>query len=412
MKKVIPLFLLICAYFFPIFVYAEGNSIKLKSIALDEKSDTCTEVTGARVEDNNISLDLKMTNVGDYAIYKIVVKNQSSESIKISTSQNTNSNYIKYTILENDITIKKSQEKTLTLKVEYVTKASNDVLVNGELEQNIDLTITATSSLINPKTASQYSIFLILIALIIVTLTIKSKEKKYLLLLLTLLVPNIVLAANTDKIIIHSKVLLVNNDYIYTVNIFDNNESTWLDGTNTTMVYLNRTFPATIEKFTSPALVSSNIYLKHKLENNVVKESYLEFVINDEIKSQMAERCDGQECIQAVNALVNGTYALRGEATGSYNSHMNFTCKEEFYNSEMDMCVSPYYESNVEVIQEAFGPLFDENYCSIESPIINCNVLEFYIYANKQGIVYARNETLACEIEKDGSATCMEVVSD
>ena len=143
MKKVISILLLLFAIICPTFVYAEENSIELKSITLEDKSETCFEQTPASTQDNDINLDLKMGQVGDYAIYKIKIKNNSNDDLIITTTQSTNSDYLQYTILENNTTIKKSEEKELTLKVEYITKAEQSVLINGELEQALNLTITA-----------------------------------------------------------------------------------------------------------------------------------------------------------------------------------------------------------------------------------------------------------------------------
>lgn len=398
MKKIITIFLLICAYFFPAFVYAEENSIELKSITLQEKSDTCVEQTPVTVQDNDISLDLKMEQVGDYATYKIKIKNNSTEDLTIKTSQNSNSNYLKYTILENNTTIKKGEEKEITLKVEYVTKASNDVLVNGELEQAVDLTITEEKPILsNPKTGT-IILFIFLVVAFATFMTIKTKKSAYLLLIVaSVLVPNIVFAANSSKITIHSKVLLVSNDYVYTLNVYDSS----VEGENS--VWLNQTFPTTIEKFTTVfaamnklSEISGPFYLKHKLEGNTVKESYVEFFVTEE----MANENPG------MNA---GTYALRGEATGTFDSNQIFTCNDEYYNANTDMCVGSYYESNVEVIRQAFGTLWGNgDYCYTGSIYSYCSVPGLRVEAKVNGYVSAEDAPWYCEVDGCGASWCGE----
>ena len=343
-----------------------------------------------------------MENVGDYVKYKIKVKNNSTEDLVVKTSQSTNSSYVKYTILEDNTTLKAGEEKELTLKVEYVTKAEQTVLVNGELEQEIDLTIVAEKKTANPETGDNILIFMIvlIISLISIVITVKTKRKEYLLLLVAaVLVLNIVQALNSSKITIHSKVLLVSNDYVYTANVYNGD----IEGYN--VVWLNQEFPSTIEKFKTPEEAMNELseatgednpfYLKHKLENNIVKESYVEFIVTEEMA--------------AANPGMNaGTYALRGEALGTYDSNWNFTYNDEYYNSEIDMYVSPYYESNLEVMQEAFGTFWeDDNYCQSDSGYSRCGVSDLSVYVSVDSVsAYTDSSYWYCGVYSDSASVC------
>ena len=398
-KQIICLILLLLL---PTFVYAEDNNIALKSITLQEKSETCEEQTPASTDNNDINIDLKMGQVGDYATYKIKIKNNSNNDLVITTTQSTNSDYLQYTILENNTTIKKSEEKELTLRVEYITKAEQSVLINGELEQALDLTITAEKP-VNPKTGTIMIILLFIISVVIFIIIRPKKSVSISLIITAIIIPNIVLALNSSKITIHSKVLLVNIEYVYTVNIYDDNNTTLVNGTNTSVVWLNQTFPTTIEKFTTASAAMNKLsevsggetpfYLKHKLENNIVRESYVEFVVTEEMAN-------------ANPGMNPGTYALRGEKTGTYDSNWYFTCYDEYYDSDNDMCVSPYYESNKEVIKQAFGSLWS-NYCYIDSSSSDCSVLGLDVYVYVGGYVSAGKHPWYCNVD-DASSTCYE----
>ena len=96
--------------------------------------------------------------------------------------------------------------------------------------------------------------------------------------------------------------------YVYTVNKYN------YSATNPkyNAVWLNQAFPTSITQYQTPngalaAIKTASskdlpFYLKHKIENGIVTESYVEFVVTE-------------EKAQANTGMVAGTYTLRGEKT-------------------------------------------------------------------------------------------------
>ncbi len=97
------------------------------------------------------------------------------------------------------------------------------------------------------------------------------------------------------------------------------------------------------------------VYLKHLINNNKVKESYVEFVITPSMVSSHPE-------------MTPGTYAIK--VTSSYDPYADSTiyCKRDYYNFDNDFCIIPDYESGKEILKTAFG----ENNCyeDIDEPIL------------------------------------------
>ena len=81
-------------------------------------------------------------------------------------------------------------------------------------------------------------------------------------------------------------------------------------------------------------------YLKHILnDNNEIIESYIGFIINDEIKNEWLESCgDYSEC-SAISNLVNGVYTIKGGDSGeSYAKNVETIKKAYNYSVQPDIC--------------------------------------------------------------------------
>ena len=188
----------------------------------------------------------------------------------------------------------------------------------------------------------------------------------------------------------------------YTANVYDKNQETSLAGTNNTMVWIGRTITDNITQYSSASealaalkLASGNVdrpfYLKHKIENDIVTESYVEFVVTE----AMAEANAG---------MVPGTYTLRGAGGTNcvYDANYKWTCDE----------YSPYYEANKEVLKTAFGYTTDSSRCG-ESGQASDGSLDFSCYvpgliANSylDGYVLVDDGSRYCEVYPDGPSGC------
>ena len=183
--------------------------------------------------------------------------------------------------------------------------------------------------------------------------------------------------------------------YVYTVNKY--NSSTTEPKYNS--VWLNQTFPTSITKYqtASEALAAIKtssskdlpFYLKHKIENGIVTESYVEFVVTEEMA-------------QANTGMVAGTYTLRGEKT--YDQDTRTWLVDKSY-------ISPYYEANKEAIKTAFGYATNPSRCSESgtgrSSNFYCSVSGLTARSHATGNVIAGGSGGSlCNVYSSGSSDC------
>ena len=194
-------------------------------------------------------------------------------------------------------------------------------------------------------------------------------------------------ADNTATEVAHSK-------FVYTVNKYDGN----MTNPKWNAVSLNQEYPETIPYFETPAEALSAIatasskdlpfYLKHKVENGIVTEQYVEFVVTETLA-------------QANTGMVPGTYTLRGERT--YDIDTSSYIVDESY-------ISPYYEANKEAMKTAFGYATNTSRCyesvTGQSSYFDCRVSELIAYAHASGYVSASISSDDCTVFNNGNASC------
>ena len=183
--------------------------------------------------------------------------------------------------------------------------------------------------------------------------------------------------------------------YVYTVNKY--NYSTTTPKWNA--VWLNQEFPESITKYNTPsealtaiATASSKdlpFYLKHKIENGIVTESYVEFVVTEEMAA-------------ANTGMVPGTYTLRGEKT--YDVDTSTWLVDTSY-------ISPYYEANKEAIKTAFGYATNQSRCresgTGRSSYFSCSVSGLGADAAADGRVIAGDTgSSSCNVDNSGYSSC------
>ena len=128
---------------------------------------------------------------------------------------------------------------------------------------------------------------------------------------------------------------------VYTVNIYDSSDVA------NTVVKLGQAIPAAITQYRTPqeamaAYNNQTFYLKHRVEEDKVKESYVEFVITPELA-------------QANPGMTAGTYSLRGGV------------------DESELTEKTVFESNKESLLNAFG----SSYCEEYVRAIYCEITDF-----------------------------------
>ena len=142
----------------------------------------------------------------------------------------------------------------------------------------------------------------------------------------------------------------------------------------------SRTYTAGISSYeTNSSNLNSIYYLKHTIENNIVTESYVEFVVTPAMA-------------QANPGMTVGTYTLKGAGATSNGSG---------YNND-----SPYYASNVNVLKQAFGE--NSGYCSsfTSSSRVRCGVSGLDAIASAYGYVAAGDVSVGCSVDADGYSHC------
>ena len=202
------------------------------------------------------------------------------------------------------------------------------------------------------------------------------------------------LPTETDSIVFKFNVTYVQADntavakpspYVYTVNRYNSS----VTGKNS--VLLNQVIPTNITQYNTPSEALTAIstesgknapfYLKHKLENGIVTESSLEFVVTPEMAA-------------ANTGMVSGTYTLIGEKT---------TDKASDY-------ISPYYDINKEIIKTAFGYSNNPSRCTGSgtghSSDFTCSVTGLVVGPFANGGVVVNSETCICSVNSDGSSYC------
>ena len=190
-------------------------------------------------------------------------------------------------------------------------------------------------------------------------------------------------------------VVVKHPQFIYTINRYDLNA---IDP-KYNAVWLNQEYPETIPYFetSSEALNAISVasgkdlpfYLKHKIVNGIVTEVYVEFVITED----MAEANPG---------MVPGTYSIRGEKTYENGEHI------------VDLgYISPYYDTNKEVIKKAFGYDIDESRCqeTISNSfytLFSCSISNLKVLVYVDGYVYAYdNIDSHCDVSRGGNVSCV-----
>ena len=191
--------ILICILLLPFIANAKEcnqNNIKVESIILEDTRGNIEEVSAPNSDDGKIHLDLKMNVVGDFAEYKIILKNTSDEEYYFDEkSLNLDTNYVDYEVQYEDgsTLIKSGEDKIITLKVVYKNKVASSNLVNGLYSDNQVLKVYLSDKSIiddlieNPVTGRNI-IFFVIIGLIIGFILINKKYRKSSFLLLVFLI--------------------------------------------------------------------------------------------------------------------------------------------------------------------------------------------------------------------------------
>ena len=393
-KYILPILLLMM--FIPFVVNAETcntDKITISSISVESKSDNVEELDKAVASGKKLNLNILMSEVGDTIKYKIIVKNDSKEDYLINkNSFNISSDYIKYTIeSEGDTNIvKANSSKAVYLKVNYANEVPDNAFESGEYNDNKTMTINLSNSDIksvpntikNPNTGIQsYILILFIILFVSISTYILLRKKKYakfmiLIIVSAIIIPMSAYALCKFDIIVESNVNIVKHSslYVYTNNLINYAEP------DKNIVIINQAIPNYIQQLSTPEEAMAGSYgpyfLRHKISNDIVTESYVGFMIT----SEMAAANPG---------MVAGTYYLRGG-------------EEDESSSEE----KPIFEANKEIIKEAFGYSNNPSRCQEQSDYFNCSVSGLFAYTTSSVSVESGDLAWTCYVSREGKSYC------
>ena len=199
MKRItnVIMFLLITLFINVNVVKAEGK-VEIKSAELIDKS---TDVTAeiSSFNDLELNIDAKMYNIDDYFKYKIVLKNNTSNDLKIvSITDNNELEYINNAYQNNKSDFKSGEVIEVIVTTKYIKQiekykdnfTDNFVInINYENGESTNITTDNKTKLDNPNTLDNVNIYIfmaLISILLLIIFVIKSKRLKYMLFIISL----------------------------------------------------------------------------------------------------------------------------------------------------------------------------------------------------------------------------------
>lgn len=186
-KYLIPIFIIVMFLWVPN-VFAAKN-ITIESATLTDKSASVSEISEPTLNGLNIGFDLSFSQVNDYAKYKVVINNPTSEDYEVSKSKEfISSDYLTYTYtFDGESNVVKAKEKlTIYITITYKTAVPSDKLTDRKYIETNAMTINLsnkTETITNPKTGDNLIIIIsiLLISIVLSLILYKTtKNKKYL----------------------------------------------------------------------------------------------------------------------------------------------------------------------------------------------------------------------------------------
>ena len=387
------------------------DNIVITSISMENKSENVTEINNPTIDGNNLNFNLSMTDVEDNIKYKLLITNNSNEDYVLNNIYDSNFNYINYSIKLNDNSniIRAKSTKNVSLIIEYKNEIPDDKFDSGTYNDENHIVInflsndTKTSNIFkNPETRiNNYILTLIIILVVSVVLYFIFKKKirsSIILLLLSLVVfiPMSVYALCKYEISIKTNIKIIDtrftgtmyryssivlkkgenigkgyilrNNYLYKQPVFSTKEECENNKTINDLDdgYYCEKISNSIFNYEGFALdrdsLNSERYLRHIVENNIIKESYV--------------------CIKDIN----NDYCLKGGDNGeSYQTNAqiirDFNSTHSFCiintNSDGTQCTGSY-NMEIRALPNGF--------------VSSCYVYGYCCYINEDGSSYCGNQ--------------------
>ena len=195
--------------------YVKADSISIKSIDLTEKSETTIINSEPTFSGLEMNYDLTFKNVNDYAMYRIVIENNTNKEYKVT--ENTAfkvSEYVTYFYTKDQV-INANSTTDISITIKYTKQIDEDLIPEGqetfketnqailELKDENDVPVE------NPKTGIASPLVWLLALLVVSSISvflIKKREVTLVMITLILLIPGILHAIEELKLVINVNV--------------------------------------------------------------------------------------------------------------------------------------------------------------------------------------------------------------
>lgn len=196
----------------------ELDKVSIKAVTIKNQSENVEELEKATLDNNQVNLNVKFQEKGDYITYNIFMQNNSDEDYEFYTDKfNINSDYVEYEIGSSDPIIKAGEGKIIEVKASYKNAVEQDKYLEGTYQDNkaINLRLLNNNEITNPETGMNHTIFsLICISLgcLIIWKTIKEpgtkKEAMLFIIAISIIIPTITKAACQYNLEINSNITI------------------------------------------------------------------------------------------------------------------------------------------------------------------------------------------------------------
>ncbi len=396
------------------------DSIVVESIDLDSIGNLTIEAGTPSFEGNKINLDLKVHRLGDNAKYKIVVKNTSDEDVEIGNdSLKIETEYFNYNIGTEDGTniIKAQSSKAVVLEVKYENEVPDEKLSDGIFNEQKSIAISLSNgneivedkSIIkaiedNPLTSTGILLFGIVVISGLVILFIKKvKIRKYMIILIPfiVLIPYYVSALCKGELSVESNIVVDKN-----INgvVYSTSSDPVAVGELLTPHMVDRwcMLSSSANSCNGTSYFFSTPISFHSLEKC---NSQLHFYTNQFTCEQ------GEQYNVGSNNYVLDKKDLSSDVYLKYDVENNivkkiYTCMDR---EDQEYCLD--FDGNTAddhspIMNEVFPP----NSCSalyMYFYSISCSSEDYYMSSSSKGGVTVSNSSLSCRVDSAGVAKCM-----
>lgn len=360
--KIVLLIILICSLF--ISNISAEETIKIKSIELEDISLNAKEIQSPTSEGLNIDTSLEFRELNSYAKYKVTIENNTDKDYFIENETYfTPSNYVKYNYYTEN-KIKANDTSIVYLTISYDKEVNeeeyNEGIYKEEKISSIKLLNEEGKPVTNPNTGTPLTIVnLILLALIMLVLTTILNKTKIstlsIILLCILSLPHIISASEELKLNLSVKVFIQKGYSVDYVIEYDNVLISYKE----------------LDRYDLTHSECIDVYLDEILEETKYKFCNYGIIYKGNKKYVPGENVDIESGIEILNAY-NSIICIEENENTICNSNKNKIDKENWH---------AYTKNNI----EKYGYTYKEN----DMEVMNFQSDRVYIYEENDANILA-----------------------